>query len=61
MKNLMVFGLAFVCVLMMLYAGYSAMSSHHDRTGLFFTFVGMMTVIGLAIDLINHFRTRRSM
>lgn len=61
MKKWMVFGLALLCVLVMLYAGLDALSNHQSRTGMFFTFVGSMTVIGLAIDLINHLRTRRSM
>jgi hypothetical protein len=61
MKKWMVFGLALLCVMVMLYAGYDALSNHHNRTGLFFTFVGSMTVIGLAIDFINHLRSRRFM
>jgi len=61
MKKWLTFVLAFVCVLTMLYAGFSALSNHQERTGLFFTFVGLMTVVGLAIDFINHLKTRRSM
>ncbi len=61
MKKWMIFALAFLCVISLLYAGFDALSQHQERTGLFFTFVGLMTVIGLAIDLINHLKTRRSM
>lgn len=61
MKKWMVFSLAFLCVIVMLYAGLDALSNHQNRTGMFFTFVGSMTVIGLAIDLVNHLKTRRSM
>lgn len=61
MKNIMVFGLAFVCVISMIYVGFDALSNNHERTGLFFTFVGSMTVIGLLMDLINHLKARRSM
>ena len=61
MKKWMVFALAFVCVLVMLYAGIDALSNHQGRTGLFFTFVGSMTVIGLAIDVIQHLKTKRFM
>ena len=61
MRKWMVFGLALVAVLLMLYTGLNALSADHERTGLFFTFVSVMTIIGLAIDLINHLRTGRSM
>jgi hypothetical protein len=61
MKKWMVFALAFLCIMMMLYAGFDALANNQERTGLFFTFVGLMTVIGLAIDFINHLKARRSM
>ena len=61
MKKWVVFVLAFVAVLSMLYAGLDALSNHQNRTGLFFTFVGSMTVIGLVLDFVNHLKTRRSM
>ena len=61
MKKWSIFMLAFVCVMTMLYAGFDALSNHQERTGLFFTFVGLMTIIGLAIDFINHLKARRSM
>lgn len=61
MKKWMVFALAFICVLSMIYVGYDALSNNQERTGLFFTFVGMMTVVGLVMDFINHLKTRRSL
>lgn len=61
MRKWMVFALAFLCVVTMLYAGFDALSNRQERMGMFFTFVGTMTVIGLAIDIINHLKTRRSM
>jgi hypothetical protein len=62
MKKWIVFALALACVVMMLYAGLDALSNNETRTGLFLTFVGSMTVIGLAIDLFNHLKNaRRSM
>lgn len=61
MKKWMVFALAFICVLSMIYVGYDALSNNQERTGLFFTFVGSMTVVGLVMDFINHLKTRRSM
>ncbi|MEX2232828.1 MAG: hypothetical protein WD824_11745 [Cyclobacteriaceae bacterium] len=61
MKKWMVFGLAFLCVMTMLYAGFDALAANRERTGLFFIFVGFMTVIGLVIDFINHLKIRRFM
>lgn len=61
MKKWLVFVLAFACVVSMLYVGLDALSNNQERTGMFFTFVGFMTVIGLAIDLFNHLKTRRWM
>lgn len=61
MKNWMVFALAFVCVVAMLYVGVDALSNNQQRTGLFLTFVGSMTVIGLVMDFINHIKARRPM
>lgn len=61
MKKWIVFALALLCVMVMLFAGITALSNHQSRTGMFFTFVGSMTVIGLAIDFIQHLKTGRSM
>jgi len=61
MKNWMVFALALVCVLSMLFVGLDALSNDQERMGMFFTFVGSMTVIGLVLDFINHVKARRSM
>jgi hypothetical protein len=61
MKKWIVFALAFICVLLMIYVGYDALSRNQERVGLFFTFVGSMTVVGLVLDFVNHLKTRRSM
>jgi hypothetical protein len=61
MKKWIVFALAFICVLSMIYVGYDALANNQERTGLFFTFVGSMTVVGLVMDFINHLKTRRLM
>lgn len=62
MKKWMMFCLAFLCVAAMLYAGIDALSSDKTRMGLFLTFVGSMTVIGLAVDFFNYLKNpRRSM
>lgn len=59
MRNWLVFLLAFLGVVAMLYIGVDALSGNNARMGMFFTFVGSMTVVGLLIDVINHLRTRR--
>lgn len=62
MKKWTIFCLAFVCVVAMLYVGVDALLKNQTRTGLFLTFVGSMTVIGLGIDFYNHIKSaRRSM
>lgn len=61
MKNWIVFLLALICVLSMLVVGVDALSNNQERTGMFLTFVGSMTVIGLVMDLINHLKARRPM
>lgn len=61
MKKWMIFFLAFLCVVVMLWAGIDAVANHQSRWGMFFTFVGSMTIIGLAIDVVNHVRARRPM
>jgi hypothetical protein len=59
MKKWFVFCLALACVVAMLYAGVDALSNNQTRTGLFLTFVGSMTVIGLVIDFFNHIKGAR--
>lgn len=61
MKNWLVFALALACVLSMLFVGLDALSNDKERMGMFFTFVGSMTVIGLVMDFINHLKARRPM
>lgn len=57
----MVFALAFAAIVLMLVAGFDALEKDHERMGMLLTFAGSMSVIGLAIDIIQHLRTRRSM
>lgn len=62
MRKWIVLVLALVCVMLMLYTGIDALSNQQNRLGLFLTFVGSMTVIGLGIDFFNHIKsTWRSM
>jgi len=61
MKKWMVFTLALVCIVLMLLAGLDALEKDQQKMGMLLTFVGSMSVIGLAIDVIQHLRTRRSM
>lgn len=61
MKQWMSFVLVFLCVLVMLYAGFNGLSNDNERSGLFFIFVGVMTVIGLAIDFVIHLRAKKIM
>lgn len=58
MKKWMIFALAFLGVFAMIYAGIEAISNHQERAGMFFVFVGGMTVIGLVLDLANHLKTK---
>lgn len=57
----MIFVLALICIVLMLYAGLDALAKDHRQMGMLLTFVGTMSIIGLAIDVIQHLRTRRSM
>ncbi len=61
MKKWMVFPLAFAFVLLLIYVGLEALANHRTQMGLFFTFVGGMTVVGLVVDVVIHLRSRRWM
>ncbi len=61
MKKWLIFLLAFAGVATMIYIGVEALEKDHHRTGMFFMFVGGMTVIGLVLDVANHLKTRRWM
>ncbi len=55
MKNQLLLGLVLLTVAVMLYAGIDGMIRNHTY-GLFFTFVGGLTTIGLGLDIVNHLR-----
>lgn len=48
-------GLAFLAVAALLYAGLNGMTNDHSY-GFFFTFIGAITTIGLALDVVNHLK-----
>lgn len=54
-KNLLMLGLAFLAVTALLYAGLNGMTNDHSY-GFFFTFIGAITTIGLALDVVNHLK-----
>lgn len=54
-KNLLLLSLALVAVFVMLYTGLNGLSKDHSY-GIFFTFVGGVTTIGLGVDVVNHLR-----
>lgn len=54
-KNLLLLGLALLAVTAMLYAGLNGLSNNHSY-GIFFTFIGGITTIGLGLDVVNHLR-----
>lgn len=60
-KNLLTFSLALLAVIVMLYAGLNGLTNDHSY-GFFFTFIGAVTTIGLALDVVHHLRlqTRKS-
>lgn len=60
MKKWMVFVLAFACILLMLVAGFDALEKDNRQAGMLLTFVGSMSIIGLAIDVIQHLRAGRT-
>lgn len=56
-KSVLVFGLAVVAVVLMIYAGIDALNKDRSTSGLFFTFIGSCTAIGLGIDIAHHIKT----
>lgn len=58
MKNLFIFLLASLMVIAMIVTGIDTLS-HNSSMGLFITFVGSCTAIGLTIDIVSHFRSVR--
>jgi hypothetical protein len=59
MKNLSVFGLALAGILTVLYIGASGLSGNYSW-GPFLIFVGACSIIGLTIDVFNHFKPKGS-
>ena len=55
MKNITIFKLAIVAVIVMLYMGISGILQN-ESLGPFFTFIGVCTAIGLGIDISGHIR-----
>lgn len=54
-KNVVLFGLALLAVVALLYAGVDGLSNDHSY-GFFFTFTGAITTVGLGLDVVNHLR-----
>ncbi len=59
MKNLKVFGLAFISIVAILYIGADGLVANYSW-GPFFIFIGACTTIGFTIDIFNHFKTKGS-
>jgi hypothetical protein len=55
MKNIFLFSLALVAIIITLYAGLHGLAKNHSY-GFFFLFTGAVTTIGLGIDLVNHLK-----
>lgn len=55
-KTLLLLSLALLAVAIILYAGLNGLTN--DRSyGMFFTFVGGFTTVGLGMDVVNQLRT----
>lgn len=57
MKNLTLLALAFLMVIVLLFAGVNGLLNDYSY-GPFLTFVGGCTAIGLSIDVVNHVKLR---
>jgi hypothetical protein len=57
MRNIKIFCLSFLAVGMMILIGMMQMSNN-ETGGIFFIFVGTCTLLGLAIDMVNHVKER---
>lgn len=57
MKNFFRLALALIGVMALLYTGISGIEHDHSY-GLFLTFVGGLTTIGLGLDVVNHLKIR---
>lgn len=54
-KNLLLLSLALLAVVVLLYVGLNGLTRDHSY-GIFFTFTGAVTTIGLGLDVVNHLR-----
>jgi hypothetical protein len=59
MKNLKVFGLVLLGIVVTFYVGANGLSENYSW-GPFLIFVGVCSAIGFSIDLFNHFRPKRT-
>lgn len=57
MKNFVLFGLAILAVMTLLYAGLQGLMKNHTY-GSFFLFTGAITTIGLGIDVVSHLKIK---
>lgn len=55
MKKFFVLLLALLGVIIILYAGLNGLIENHSY-GLFFTFIGAITTVGLGLDVVNHLK-----
>lgn len=55
MKSYLMFSLALLTVVALLYAGLNGMVKDHSY-GFFFTFIGGITTVGLGLDVVNHLK-----
>lgn len=57
MKNAFRLALALIGVMVILYTGLNGIE-HNYSYGLFLTFVGGFTTVGLGLDVVNHLKIR---
>jgi hypothetical protein len=55
MKKIFVFLLVLLAVIVTLYAGLNGLIQNHSY-GTIFIFVGAITTVGLALDVVNHLK-----
>ena len=55
-KNFVLLSLAFLAVIVILFAGLNGLTKDHPY-GFFLTFVGAITTIGLGMDVVGQLRT----
>ena len=55
MRNFLLLGLTLLAIIAVLYAGLNGLMKNHTY-GVFFTFVGGLTTVGLGMDVVNQLR-----